>query len=375
MQRTMSTANPLVREMFLESITTDELASLSYEHILSLLEYSIIEFNTSCDLLSMALSQPPSASDDNQALEFPSEASSNNDNGKRPLPSPAEDPPALVLDQDNNKKPKHELPLPEEDPIEVEKLPVYPHHVADERTEPDVMYVNVPFPYKRTYCGTELVYKENYQVLECDEQMRAPMSPPPSSIVQRSASLSPSTGRTMSISDARTLAVANARGAFSESNGRTMSTFATPASAGRTMSAFVTPASNGRTMSAFATPASNGRTMTISPPTVERTLSFIPDEQKPSVDVPVVQALLDTPVVQALLDASVGQAPTDAPVMQAPIDTPVVQALLDAPVEQATPGVPVEQAPTDAPVEQAVRNLYDSLSDVSSNDGIGRTMS
>ena len=303
----------------------------------------------------MALSQSPSASDDNQVLEFPSEASSNNDNGKRPLPSPADDPPALVLDQDNNKKPKHELPLPEEDPIEVEKLPVYPHHVADERTEPDVMYVNVPFPYKRTYCGTELVYKENYQVLECDEQMQAPMSPPPSSIVQRSASLSPvaSTGRTMSISDARTLAVANARGALSESNGRTMS-------------AFVTPASAGRTMSTFATPASNGRTMTISPPTVERTLSFIPDEQKPSVDVPVVQALLDTPVVQALLDASVVQAPTDAP---------VEQALLDAPVEQATPGVPMEQAPTDAPVEQAVRNLYDSLSDVSSNDGIGRTMS
>ena len=241
MQRSSSSASPLVRLMFLETISATDLSMLSHDHILSLLDFAIDEFNAGCDLFGLASLQPIEADNIMDFDAVDAGTTKKRAAGLKPLDEPLDSLPSLILNPDKKQKCSHALgddtiersPLPEDDPEEVEKMPVYPilgdakvddakvddakvddaklddakvddakvddAKVDDAKVddaklddakvdEPEVMYINTPFPYKLTYGGVELRYVPDRDDMYCHEKMQSPVSPRPSASIGRSGS-------------------------------------------------------------------------------------------------------------------------------------------------------------------------------------------
>ena len=202
--------------MFLETISATDLSMLSHDHILSLLDFAIDEFNAGCDLFGLASLQPIEADNIMDFDAVDAGTTKKRAAGLKPLDEPLDSLPSLILNPDKKQKCSHALgddtiersPLPEDDPEEVEKMPVYPilgdakvddAKVDDAKVddaklddakvdEPEVMYINTPFPYKLTYGGVELRYVPDRDDMYCHEKMQSPVSPRPSASIGRSGS-------------------------------------------------------------------------------------------------------------------------------------------------------------------------------------------
>lgn len=195
--------------MVSEPLTSVWLSTMSHSTLLFLLDYAVRDFQNGCDTLSDLL-QPiipaaNSSDDDDSASKQPLR--------KRFSPDPDQLPSPLELNPEKRMKTNDSTTVCpetciEDDPVEREKLPVY----TSINDEPDVMRIKVDYPFKRTYCGGEMVCDPGYyERLECTEQLERPISPPvtrtasaPSpTAVGRAGSMSPppaAVGRTGSMS-------------------------------------------------------------------------------------------------------------------------------------------------------------------------------